>query len=606
MRFLRIFVPLLSLAPVGFAQLTPAQKTSDFMQLVGLYAKNYAPYELRRDLFGFDLYNIQPWLTQINQSTDDITFYDIITKYVASLQDSHDEVILPSDYDAWLHMDTDIYDGNVLIGDIDRAYLPSKKYPFQVGDQIVSVDGVTASNLVQSFIPYAVNGSGSKTSQMRLAAGVIAERYQGWNPKAAQIGASATVVVKRQNGNVETYTIPWDKTGTAIVTVGPVPSPQTAAVSHLDRSVAPRNTIASRRPRLPKPRNPWGAWEGPPAAIEPDAVPAYMQVQKKLQYGKALAAVVPVSAGIDPYGNNFLPVFNPPAGFKLRLGSRSTDQFLSGTFPVGNFNIGYIRIPTMAPPSESTALTQFVNEITYFSANTDGLVVDVMANGGGDGCYSGSLASALIPFTFRGLSLQLRATQNWVLDFSEALTSAQQQGAPTWVTNLYSLYLQDVQLALSQNRGLTGNLPVCDVTFDTNPITNNKGANIAYTKPILVLTDNFTLSAAEVFTMFMQDNKRATIFGTRTDGGGGNVVGYFGNATDYSEASARVTESLITRVQPVATPGFPAGQYSQYYDGQGIYPDILQDYQTLDNLLNGGKTFVSAFSTAIFNLSRVP
>jgi hypothetical protein len=600
MRFLRIFVPLLSLAPVALAQLTPAQKTADFMQLVGLYAKNYAPYELRRDLFGFDLYNVQPWLTQINQSTDDVTFYDIITRYVASLQDSHDEVILPSDYDAWLHMDTDIYDGNVLIGDIDRTYLPKTKYPFVVGDQIVSVDGVAAADLIQSFIPYAVNGSANKTSQMRLAAGVIMERYQGWNPKAPQIGATATVVVKRQNGNVETYTIPWDKTGTAIVTVGPVPSPQ-AAVSPLDRS-ATRDAIASRRPRLPQRRNAWGTWQGAPAAIEPDPVPAYMQAEKKLQYGKALASAVPVSAGIDPYGNNFLPVFNPPAGFKLRLGSRSTDQFLSGTFPMGNFNIGYIRIPTMEPPSESTAFTQFVNEIIYFSANTDGLVVDVMANGGGDGCYSGTLASALIPYTFRGLALQLRATQNWVLDFSEALTSAEQQAAPQWVINLYTLYLQDVQQALSQNRGLTGNLPVCDVTFDTLPITDINGHNLAYTKPILLLTDNFTLSAAEVFTMFMQDTKRATIFGTRTDGGGGNVVEYDGNATDYSEASARVTESLITRAQPVATPGFPAGQYSQYYDGQGIYPDIVQDYQTLDNLLNGGTTFVKAFSTAIANL----
>jgi len=52
------------------------------------------------------------------------------------------------------------------------------------------------------------------------------------------------------------------------------------------------------------------------------------------------------------------------------------------------------------------------------------------------------------------------------------------------------------------------------------------GNSIAYTKPVLVLTDNFTLSTAESFTMALQDNKRATVFGMRTDGGGGNVVGY--------------------------------------------------------------------------------
>ncbi len=69
MRFVRIFVPLLGIASMGFAQLTPAQKQSDFLQLVGLYAKNYGPYELHRDLIGFDLYNVKPWLDQIAAST---------------------------------------------------------------------------------------------------------------------------------------------------------------------------------------------------------------------------------------------------------------------------------------------------------------------------------------------------------------------------------------------------------------------------------------------------------------------------------------------------------------------------------------------------------
>ncbi len=284
MRFIRTFIPLLALAPACFAQLTPAQKTADFMQLAGLYAKNYAPYELRRDLFGFDLYNLQPWLTQVSQSTDDITFYDICVRYVAALQDSHDEFLLPSDFEAWLHMDTDIYDGNILIGDIDRTYLPARTYPFAVGDQIVSVDGIAAPDLVQSYIPYAFNGSGNKSSQMRIAAGTIMDRLQEIFPKAAQIPANATVVVKRQNGNVETYTIPWDKTGTPIVTVGPVPSPQ-AKTADLPaaRATAARNLATAHR-RPPQPRHPrenaWGLWQGAPAAIAPDAVPDYMQPMK--------------------------------------------------------------------------------------------------------------------------------------------------------------------------------------------------------------------------------------------------------------------------------------------------------------------------------------
>jgi hypothetical protein len=204
MGFLRVLTPLLCLVAPAAAQLTMDQKVADFNQLAALYAKNYAPYELRRDVFGFDLYNLKPWLDQIAKSTDDISFYDICVKYVASLQDSHDEFTLPSDFEVWLHMDLDIYDGKVLIGYIDRSYLPAKTYPFGLGDEIVSVDGTAAADLITAFLPYAVNGEGSKISQMRLAAATITDRYQGWMPIANSVSDKASVVIRRQNGNLET------------------------------------------------------------------------------------------------------------------------------------------------------------------------------------------------------------------------------------------------------------------------------------------------------------------------------------------------------------------------------------------------------------------
>ncbi len=527
---------------------------------------------------------------------------------MASLQDSHDEFLSPSDFEAWLHMDIDIYDGKVLIGYIDPDYLPRTKYPFDIGDEIVSVDGTPINDLVKAFIPYAVNGSGNKTSQMRLAAGAVFDRVQEWNPRAGQISDDATVVIRRQNGNVETYMIPWDKIGTAFDKVGPVPSPQFGAAGRFTPRASSGNSSSRGPLRGPQRGNPWGIWNGPPAAIAPDPVPDYMQALRKLEFGGALAPLQAslhassrsrfrsTSAGIFPFENPF-PAFDPPAGFKLRLGARSTDQFISGTFPVGNKTVGYIRIPTMAPPSQSTAFNQFANEIIALQQLTDGLVVDVMANGGGSGCYAQALAAVLIPHTFRGLGVQLRATSNWVASFSFQLEQAKAQGAPDWVITLYGFYLDQVKQANSEFRGMTGPLPICGALFDQDPLKSTSGTVLSYTKPILVLTDNYTLSAAEIFTMFMQDSQRATIFGTRTDGGGGSVLSF--DATDYSEGVSRVTLNVITRAQPVATPDFPAGPYSIFYEAQGIYPDIVEDFQTKDNLLNFGATFVEDFSAAI-------
>ena len=235
------------------------QKVSDFNQLAALYAKRYAPYELRRDVFGFDLYNVKPWLDQVAKSTDDIAFYDICVKYVAALQDSHDEFTIPATFEAWLHMDVDVYEGKVLIGFIDRSYLPSRTYPFVVGDEIVSVDGTAAADLITAFLPYAVNGSGSKVSRQRLAAASITDRYQGWMPIAGLVGDKATVVIRRQNGNLETYTIPWDKFGTPITIAGVVPTPH--AIAAPDSSAARFETGHAGSPRR---HNPWGAFGGPP------------------------------------------------------------------------------------------------------------------------------------------------------------------------------------------------------------------------------------------------------------------------------------------------------------------------------------------------------
>src|SRR6266496_4113523 len=113
-----------------YADLTVDQKVGDFMQLAGLYAKHYAPYQWKRDVIGFDLYNVKPWLDKVKQSQTDVDFWDICVQYVAAFQDSHDEYVIPSNYTATLHFDVDIYDGKVLIDGIDRTWLPKTDYPF--------------------------------------------------------------------------------------------------------------------------------------------------------------------------------------------------------------------------------------------------------------------------------------------------------------------------------------------------------------------------------------------------------------------------------------------------------------------------------------------
>src|SRR5262249_7486908 len=156
-----------------------------------------------------------------------------------------------------------------------------------------------------------------------------------------------------------------------------------------------------------------------------------------------------------------------------------------------------------------------------------------------------------------------------------------------WIIDLYTTYLAQVQLAMQQSRGMTGPLPVCTPNFeDVPPAVDKNGKPLVYTKPILVLVDDMSLSSAEVFAMLLQDTGRAPVLGVRTAGGGGTPEQY--QAGVYSEGFTRVTETMVTRPKPVSTPGFPP---ADHLENVGVYPDIYVDYMTRDNLLSGGKPF---------------
>src|SRR5437588_12474336 len=102
-------------ALLAHADLTQAQKVSDMTQLAAVYAKRYGPYEWKRDVIGFDLMNIAPWLDKVRAAKDDLDFYEVVSEYVSKLNDAHDVYTLPSNFTARLNFSVDIYEGKLLV-----------------------------------------------------------------------------------------------------------------------------------------------------------------------------------------------------------------------------------------------------------------------------------------------------------------------------------------------------------------------------------------------------------------------------------------------------------------------------------------------------------
>src|SRR6185436_13367926 len=139
-------------ARTAFAQgLTPAQKDFDFRYLASLYSTYYAPLDWKNQLFKFNALDLDPWLDRVAKTTTDLDFYELCVEYVARLNDTHDSFVLPSDFVAQLGFSVDIYDGLLLIDTLDRTILSASAFPFTIGDELVSVDGVVVEQLLQDF-----------------------------------------------------------------------------------------------------------------------------------------------------------------------------------------------------------------------------------------------------------------------------------------------------------------------------------------------------------------------------------------------------------------------------------------------------------------------
>src|SRR5215831_1500934 len=149
MKSIRRIIAAGLLAGVSFGQLTTDQKTADFQQTAALYAKRYGPYEWKRDVIGFDLMNIAPWLNKVVATKDDLDYYEVVSEYVSKLFDAHDQYQLPANFQAVLNFSVDLYEGSLIVDSINRGRLPAAEYPFLVGYQLISIDGQDAMTMMQ-------------------------------------------------------------------------------------------------------------------------------------------------------------------------------------------------------------------------------------------------------------------------------------------------------------------------------------------------------------------------------------------------------------------------------------------------------------------------
>ncbi|MEJ7608525.1 MAG: S41 family peptidase [Bryobacteraceae bacterium] len=396
-----VVILLCAMQPV-FAQLTPDQRLLDFQNLAAMFAKRYAPGEWKRQVSGFDMQNLQPWLDRVRLAKDDAQFHEISAEFVASLDDGHTNYRAPGNLSASLGFVVDVYDGAVLIEQVDRTRLPEATYPFVAGDEVVSIDGRSVAEWIADFSKLRKRANPLTTR--RFAADLIPFRLQSILPRTNELGDTASVVIKAQAGALQTYSIPWVKSG--------LPYPGSNRIGKF---------------ALAQPRN---------AALE-NTTPDYMKLLLELHTwavsdDQMFTGETRDDAG-DQQPRRYLlgfgsrtPPFRLPDNFVQRLGKTAAEFHYSGTYEAEGLKIGYLRVPNFVPPPNT--VKELETEIQYLSENTDGLVLDITRNAGG-GCYLLDVARRLMPYDFFSFGEEIRVTYDRLLGVYNSLEAAKRAQA---------------------------------------------------------------------------------------------------------------------------------------------------------------------------------
>jgi len=532
-RLFPAFIVASSIVP-ALAQLSPDQRVLDFQSVVSFYARNYAPAPWKAESLGFNLFDTAPWTARVRAAKDDLEYLGILLEFVGNFRDTHTSAYVPSTLYARLGFTTDLYDGKVVIDGITRSLLPEADYPFQIGDEVVSVDGKSAEAMIAEYSRYLQLGNPRATR--RFAAATIARRYQEYDPRTVELKETATVEIRRAGTEApQTYTIRWTKTGVGVSNFGPIPNLTLSSAFGVERigDEPPSDFRYSRRRELP--------------------------AFKRRSEGQFLASIGAVRPGFD------LPE---------TATVRSNTPVYSALYESDGFKIGFLRVPSFS--YGSTSARTIAAEIAFYQENADGLVIDIMRNPGGS-CQFDDLAELVIPGKWMSTGDRYRPTLSLISSWRSYLgfTSGDERASlQEQLTALESAYAKGDLLAPV--------FPVCGYSFEReSPAT-------AFSKPLVVLIDEFSISAADFFAVTLKDNKRGVFVGKRSNGAGGAVTDG-GPISFLSELTTDNTISLGTR----------PGTTDKYFENVGVEPDVELELMTLDNLTSRGKPFVDGFTKVV-------
>lgn len=535
-----------------------------FMKSV--YRAEYAPTAWKQRYAGWTLEQSYQKAVEAAEKDPALTVQrarEIVKDFIYSMQDYHVSVLFSSTELATLPLMFKEAEGRIFIAYISRDKLSSDSFPYAVGDELVSIDGVKAADAVTK-LQAEISLPNVGLTDRALAVYNLARR-RGSRGLTVPSGPVTLEILSKGSETPSRIQLIWDYT------------PETVPV------------ITGN----------WGK------AISSTKSDEEVPMQKKIQnfFNKSMIAKGFELDSKELAGNphviggkeSFIPalgtvLWSAPAESEFKAYMYLNDE--------GKI-VGYVRIPSYVPSSSVKAVSDFAEIVDKFEGVTQGLVIDQVNNPGGSVFYLYALVSMLsnqpMVTPRHEMAIDPREVTEAVGIIKELSEVRNDEDAKKAIGNLGGIpatyqiarflvqYAQFIVDEAKAGRRLSSPYWIAGVDH-INP------SSTRYTKPILILVNELDFSGGDFFPTIMQDNKRATIMGTRTAGAGGYV-----NETQYYN---QLGVDLFTCTRSIAhrVDGNPI-------ENLGVTPDIAYSLKASD-VQGGYRDYVKAINQALSALIK--
>ncbi|MDX9731269.1 MAG: S41 family peptidase [Bdellovibrionales bacterium] len=588
---------------LAFRPLSDSDALSDFDALVASVRSLYGPYEYKERRFGYNLEaEAQKVRAKFSSAKTDEERFALNLEYLRKLEDGHVSlsplfrerkvipiIIMP-------------VEDRFIVAHVDSSVVP---YGLNVGDEILSVDGITPEEGLKTILKYTWFANEESDRHLVFYFFYRPSHITELFPKKS----FAQIEFAKQDGTKKIARIAWKQTSSRerTETIARAQAESQIVTDKSDTSEI-HDAFTTKITAQPAPQQP------PRLSIEEKVLGAKAMLSETLAERMEAVANIAEMGNTPPwYWNQKLrqtyqaTMVTPEPDRVQRyytLWNRQLDAFFPSVGPdaripavlptvwaaLYKFNgktILLFRQPGYSVSDFPLHLAIYSALIEQFQPLADALVVDQTHNPGGIATYAESFAQLFAPNGMRGFVQRLNTDRKWY----SALVSYWVSLTPVVAASPTGARIRAQALDLESDSEAGLRLTKEPFSFSLRDYLPPAPGNGVWKKPFIVLVDELCGSGGDAFPMAIRDNKLGKIFGNRTAGLGGSVEQVL--QLPHSRASLALTRGLFSSFDP--DNNYPD---DQMVENNGVVPDVIYKH-TVKDFRNGFDDYFRAFSQEV-------